>query len=633
MKNIVDFSQRHITFGSPVAEAEPQTQAFEIAFANATDSPEFQGVVAESLRRGSQPKTSVPCEDGICAGKNTYAYDAHTYHTKVPPQGIEAVLQHYTNPGDLVLDPFCGSGMTGLAAIATGRNVVLSDLAPAAVFIAQNFITPLHPTDFMRAVDELLEEFKEEAIALYGTECRKCGRIVPQEYTVWSYGLTCRKCACEFVLWDVARVIGATVRESKINNEVVCPHCQHTTLKRGLKRTKLYPVEVGYKCCGSRQKEETARPSERDQQTLRAIEDEGIPGDLWYPTARLPEGVNTRQAINHGLDSVDKLYTTRNLRAFAQLWNRSLTWSDSSVRSKLLFTLTSLYQRVTKLSEFRFWGGSGNIANYNVPMVMNEQNVFKTFRRKAKTIADHMGTFVPTGRAHLRVGSATDLRFLPDASIDYVFTDPPFGANINYSEMNFLWESWLGQFTDTKAEAIVNRVQGKELHHYQDLLTDSLREIRRVLKQSHWMSIMFHNSSAKVWQVIQNAISNAGFRVEACQLFDKEHGTFKQFVSDNAVGYDLVMHCRATPVLQHYEEKSSPQGSLADFLNRRGNNEILGMSHKFLHVNREDELDYRKLYSQWLKESVERGHRVDCGFEQFRGLVDEFLKSTDQPNR
>ena len=85
----------------------------------------------------------VPHIETIIAGKNTYVYDAHTYHTKVPPEGIELLIQHFTDEGDVVLDPFCGSGMTGIAAQRQKRNVLLCDLSPAATFIATNMNTPI----------------------------------------------------------------------------------------------------------------------------------------------------------------------------------------------------------------------------------------------------------------------------------------------------------------------------------------------------------------------------------------------------------------------------------------------------------------------------------------------------------
>lgn len=96
-----------------------------------------------------------PYSGSIAAGKNTYVYDAHTYHTKVPPEGIEPLIEHYTRPGDVVLDPFCGSGMTGVAAIQTERKVLLSDLSPAAAFIAYNLNTPVDPDLYLYAVRSL----------------------------------------------------------------------------------------------------------------------------------------------------------------------------------------------------------------------------------------------------------------------------------------------------------------------------------------------------------------------------------------------------------------------------------------------------------------------------------------------
>ncbi len=160
----------------------------------------------------------------ISAGKNTYVYDAHTYHTKVPPQGIEGFVEYYTKPGDVVLDPFCGSGMTGIAAIERGRKALLSDLSPAAAFIAYNLNTPIDPARYRDAVESLLSDARTLEESLYGTLCRQCGQVVPLLYTVWSYGVTCPSCKHEFVLWDVARDERPRVRDSKVRTEFDCPH-------------------------------------------------------------------------------------------------------------------------------------------------------------------------------------------------------------------------------------------------------------------------------------------------------------------------------------------------------------------------------------------------------------------------
>jgi len=96
-----------------------------------------------------------PFAEPVKAGKNTAIYNVHSYHTKVPPQGIVPYIEHYTEPGDLVLDPFCGSGMTGVAALLCGRNAVLNDLSPAAVHIARNYTTPVDVVALKREFERI----------------------------------------------------------------------------------------------------------------------------------------------------------------------------------------------------------------------------------------------------------------------------------------------------------------------------------------------------------------------------------------------------------------------------------------------------------------------------------------------
>lgn len=575
---------------------------------------------------------NAPRERGIKAGKNTYVYDAHTYHTKVPPQGISSLIEHYTRPGDTVLDPFCGSGMTGVAATRLGRNALLSDLSPAAVFIAYNLNTPIEAHRYMSAVNAVLDRFKDIEQRLYSTHCRVCGEPTPMLYMVWSYGLLCNHCNKEFVIWDVARDERDSVRESKILPEFDCPHCGEHIKKRGLKRTKRYPVCVGYRCCGASLKECKASPDEHDLKLLEELED-GPPKELWYPRDQFPNGVNTKQAIAAGVTSIDKVYTPRALYAMALLWNAAVNWPEEDVRQKLLFTITSLYQRVTVFSEFRFWGGSGNTANYNVPAIMNEQNVFTTFERKAKTISWYFREAEGLRhRVEVSAQSACSLGQLADGSVDYIFTDPPFGANINYSEMNFLWESWLGVKTDNREEAIVNKVQRKDYQDYTKILCKAFREMRRVLKDGSWLTVVFHNSSEKAWHSIQTSLAEAGFCIEATQTFDKEHGTFKMFVSDNAVGYDLVLHCRKTGESAVYLSQHpvhSAQDDAREYIRRVLDQPGHSYNVHYLHVMRQDEFDFRRLYAEWLRDALPR-RLVSLSFEEFRTIANEFVAVSPQ---
>ena len=399
-----------------------------------------------------------------------------------------------------------------------------------------------------------------------------------------------------------------------------------------MKRRDQSPVFIGYRCCSKRQilqhplTEGDLEKIELSKHLLAEYEEH-------IPDTTLPSGVNLNQPKRHGIDTVAKLYTTRNLIACASIWREIKRIEDPELSAAIGFVFTSLYQRVTKLSEYRFWGGSGNMANFNVPHISNEANVFVTFERKAKAVADHYCATAMGygGRSTIRTGSATDMSFLPDESVDFIFTDPPFGANINYSEMNILWESWLGEFTNPKQEAIVNRFQGKKVAQYEELMARSLMEAFRVLRSGHWMVLVFMNSSERVWRALRSALRRSGFVVERIGIFDKQHGTFKQFVSANAAGADLMIHCRkpgdgrAEPSGTRVRSQIGVEGRLEGFLAKEASS-IPRFS--FLHVDRKSEIDYRTLYSRYIAMEMKANCPV-VGFAKFRKFVAVALGDND----
>jgi hypothetical protein len=129
---------------------------------------------------------------------------------------------------------------------------------------------------------------------------------------------------------------------------------------------------------------------------------------------------------------------------------------------------------------------------------------------------------------------------LPAASIDYIFTDPPFGANIFYADLNVITESWHRVMTDPKPEAIIDGIRSKGLYQYQDLMRACFDEYQRVLKPGRWITIVFSNSKNAIWHAIQEALGVAGFVVADVRTLDKQQGSFKQ-VTSTAVKQDLVI--------------------------------------------------------------------------------------------
>ena len=110
-----------------------------------------------------------------------------------------------------------------------------------------------------------------------------------------------------------------------------------------------------------------------------------------------------------------------------------------------------------------------------------------------------------------------------------------------YSELNYLWESWLKITTNIKTEAIINRTQGKTLDEYRRLMVEGFNEAFRILKLGHWMTVEFSNTRASVWNTIQTALQEAGFIIANVSALEKTHKGFKAVTTPTAVKQDLVI--------------------------------------------------------------------------------------------
>lgn len=209
-----------------------------------SDLEDFLARYATPYDEASDTYERAPFAQPVKAGKNSPIYNAHSYHTKVPPEGIVSYIEHYTRPGDLILDPFCGSGMTGVAALMSGRHAVLNDLSPAAAHIARNYCTPVDTTALHAEFERIKAAVREEFSWLYGTHCEHCGGSSTIQYTIWSDVFECSRCGEDIVLWDVA--VDHTAR--KVAQEFSCPHCGKGQKKLGLRRQPAVPVLVSYEC-------------------------------------------------------------------------------------------------------------------------------------------------------------------------------------------------------------------------------------------------------------------------------------------------------------------------------------------------------------------------------------------------
>jgi len=541
--------------------------------------------ITEFLKKSGVDKSqgpSVPAAFAydVVAGKNDPLYFLHFYSTKVPPDAIIPFILHYTSPGDIVLDGFCGTGMTGVAAQLCGdasrvankgkvgeRRAILSDLSPAAGFIAAGTNAIGVISEYMDVIEEILNRIQRRNKGLLETlhvgwprgakKDERVNRPTPTgergiiEYVVWSDVFFCSSCGARLTYWDlVFRGPGEPTPK-----KAPCPECGSLesidTLERSwvtkfdrelqetVRQAEQVPVLINYRVGRSRYEK---MPDENDLLLLETLANSEIAPHP--PIVPLPAGYNTDQPRkSHGFTHVHHFFTRRNLLLLTQFWAEVQALEDPEARVAGLYVLTGAVQRVCRLNRYmpshdRHVGPlSGTLYVAPLTAEIPATHYMRARIRDIRRCADG-----PRGKGVvIGVQSATDLRNVPDASVDFVFTDPPFGANLNYSELNLLIEAWLEVRTDAEPEAVVNPVQRKGLAEYQEIMKRCFAEYARVLKPGRWIVVEFHNSSNSVWAAIQEALWDVGFVVADVRTLDKKKGTTKQLSYASAVKQDLVI--------------------------------------------------------------------------------------------
>lgn len=533
-----------------------------------------------------------PFAADVKEGKGNAFYKAHSYPTKVPHPAIMRFILHYTRPGDVVLDGFAGSGMTGVAAQACAnpepkvkkaieaelgatnvqwgaRRAILGELGPSATFIAAGVNLPIDGDTFDRASRALLDRFDSEYGWMYRTTVSRANGDTFEaaiDYVVWSEVFTCPHCGGEVVFYDVAFIRAS----GRVSDEFYCSSCGAALTKRQreLRKTKIRtlagdtidrvemrPVKIVW-----RQGDTTGekRFDDSDAEVLERVARLKVPP---FPSARLPNMHMTHERNNlerWGISSLHHFWSDRSLAALAVLWAWTLEEPDPLNRLGLRFWVEQAFWGLSWMNRYKviqFGKIGGSLVNqymtgvYYVPSLSAECSVRYNLegsspkRGKRQSLAKlWKSSAASAGNVMISTGSSTALP-VPDACVDYVFVDPPFGENIYYSDLAYLVESWHANTTASAEEAIQSRhkVSPKDLDQYAQLMSGCFGEFFRVLKPGRWITVEFSNHSNEVWLRIQDALALAGFVVADTRVFDKDQLSYRQVTADNAVKHDLVI--------------------------------------------------------------------------------------------
>jgi 16S rRNA G966 N2-methylase RsmD/DNA-directed RNA polymerase subunit RPC12/RpoP len=423
---------------------------------------------------------------------HTPMYNWHKFWSRKTWNVVGEFIKTYSKEGEIVFDPFAGSGVVAMEALKNKRRVIICDLLPVAIEIARLTIKPVSETDLFNAFKRVEEKVKDKILGLYQTRCRKCGKELP---------FTC-------ALWE--------------NNEMVevryqtCPHC------------------------GDRREKETP-PTKEDLKLIDTLEKMEI--KEWYPKNPLyyPDGQPFKEKQQY--ESLDELFTKRNLQALAWLMESIEEEPIKDLKDFLKIGFTSMVHLCGRLLAagrpgYRPFSGVGwNQQSYWYASEYLESNVWGKFENAIVGTQSLLKAKIETnkyyqdvkfgksyedvfkGKANIYICTGSSLELMEEMkkiSIDYIFTDPPYDSSIQYGELAYLWVAWLKKdkgYLDyiIANEVIHNEKQHKDFSVYHGLLSRSFRDMFEILKPGGYLTVTFHNPTFKVRNATIRAGVFAGF--------------------------------------------------------------------------------------------------------------------------
>jgi SAM-dependent methyltransferase len=419
------------------------------------------------------------------AKPHTAVYRMHKYFARRPWNVFNELISHYSSPGEIVLDPFCGGGVTVVETLKSKRKAVGVDLNPVATYVTAMQSRPLDLEPFEAAFYQLSKKVGREISSFYLTRCADCDLDAVADWLEWDEG-----------------------PEQIIRLRYNCSNCGSTKEKAATQNDLKLAREL----------------EEHFSDTVRTR-------DLWFPRTRISRGDKTDYLLTHDLKFFHELFTRRNLLALAILHKEIARLQNHDARDFLNFVLSSSLKWASRQSHLR-----GNIVEgwamhaYWIYPKSLEINVWNTFERRYAAICrgkrysnEHVGTYcrlaedfdeLRNGKASCLILNRSATRLpIPNDSIDAVITDPPYGGNVNYAELSDYWFVWMskGRTIEKGQEVIINRNQGKTLDDYEKLLCAVFKECYRVLKPHRFLVSTFNSKDLRVVASFIIAASTGGF--------------------------------------------------------------------------------------------------------------------------
>lgn len=566
-------------------------------------------------------------ERPLPSARNGAFFNTFSYPTKISPESIAVYIAAMTTPGETVLDTFGGSGSTGIAALLCehptdrmkalaselsiepvwgARNAIGYEIGTYGSFAAQTIGNRLKANEFKKAVADFVGKEKER-LTHYYSAVDPNGKVGTIRYIIWSEVLLCPYCGGEVSYFENGTKRNPVVFEK----DVTCPHCKKKAYIDDMKyQTETYMDGITGKSTirkkripswvyGITDGKNWDRPA-TDEDFEKAVAIEREMWNLDDTPKEIQWGELHRNGYHFGISYLHQFYTARNYLIMRKLWDAAGEYSakvKDALRLLLLSYNASHCTMMTRVvakknsKDFVLTGAqSGVLYISKLPV---EKNIILGLERKAKPfyeaykmLENCTGDFIIRNKSSERLEEKNN-------TIDFVFTDPPFGDFIPYAEVNQINELWLEKPTEREKEIIISSSQNKGINDYQSMLTNVFSEIRRVLKDSSYAAVVFHAAKAQVWTAFENAVSDAGLNIELTSILEKKQASFKQIVSEASVqGDPLLLLRKGDQSLNVFEKEETI------------------MERIILSMEDERNFDERRVYSLYINECLRKNIHV-----------------------
>lgn len=643
--------------GFPIGEDDDIINLSDPPYYTACPNPWLNDFIAEwekekeqlenEGKRKKNFEVKEPYASDVSEGKSEPIYNAHSYHTKVPPKAITQYLSHYTQEGDIILDGFSGSGMTGVACKnikgesgqVAPRNVILNDLSPAATNLTYNNTESINLVKFEANALEILNKVSEKYGWMFKTKDPESGKEVDVEYYVWSEISTCESCSSKLQFSKIA----FTEDLSTLKDDIYCPNCGISINKRTLQPrlqniydkdlddvVQIPQRELSILCYKSKGKKKFKKPDEFDFSIIDRLNSLSKSG---MPIAQIPDMQMMRvgRMKSSQIKYIHQFYFEKIRYILGYMWNLASQISDSRIQSFVKYWLDSQFVNLSYRNRYRpnvSFPYNPMTGVFYIPMMSCESNPFVAYKNKLFKIIDAFKCINSTKTYSLVSNSSTSDLPISSNTVDYIFTDPPFGENIYYSDLNFYVEAWNGVYTQTEPEAIVDKVKAKNTYSYNKLIESCFKEYYRVLKPGKWITVVFSNTSASIWNGIQNSLRAVGFIIVNVSSLDKQQGSFQSVNTTTAVKQDLVITCYkpSNELTSKLASSYSSKNSVWEFISEH-------LAHLPIHIKKGNatssvvERSPKIIYDSLISYYVQHGYQIPMDAQEFQaGLRERFIE-------